>query len=383
MAGLLTEATYLELEKEKVEERQLVSQVKSILVHETHMQDEMIKLQNELKILYYDDFKRIRQLEFHMLHNARYQSRKNMRMELLKEYMGKIRIAIDLAYGGEIGMSDSADIMSSIGIKGSSPVKFHSIEHDNDSFHVTMFYDTGSYTTVDRTITNDTTLVQTKTRLYLVSSHMLQGAPLSISEVRVVKGLKQDCLTMIHVTLNSYRIITAGNISCFRYGQGRVTYSLDTGSMLHLDGRDYCNNDCIEVGYRGFNNKHKNLPSLPSVQPAVLHHYFQEVDAENMPAPLKALEKSHQVAHDTISLDIRENEDMILKLHEIQAQDNTFVQYSSYSGYAAACISLVLIFVFICMCFKCKRNRPNVNNVEMKTFSELMTSEDPPERSVN
>ena len=67
--------------------------------------------------------------------------------------------------------------------------------------------------------------------------------------------------------------------------------------MLNLEGRDYCRNEGIELGYRGFTNKYRTLPNLPPSQPAALKHYFADFDPDNVPASMKALGKSHQVSH--------------------------------------------------------------------------------------
>ena len=89
--------------------------------------------------IYYEDFKQIRKLEFTIVHNMRYLSRKNWRMRMLTEYMEKMKLAVDLAYGGSIGMSSSADLMASVQMKGSSPIQYHGIEHDDDHFYVRMY----------------------------------------------------------------------------------------------------------------------------------------------------------------------------------------------------------------------------------------------------
>ncbi len=99
------------------------------------MEQEIIALQDELKKIYYEDMKLIRKLEWNLVHNSRYFSRKSWRMEILTDYMASMQIAIDLAFGGEIGMSESARIMATAGVKGATKIRFFNIEHDFDNYH--------------------------------------------------------------------------------------------------------------------------------------------------------------------------------------------------------------------------------------------------------
>jgi hypothetical protein len=361
----------LELEKEKTDERDLQQKVKNILVHETHMDEELIKLQAELTKIYYDDFKAIRKLQFDLLHNSRYQSRKNFRMLLLNEYMAKMTLAIDIAYGGEAGMSASSELMAAIGIKGTTSVKFQHLDHDNDSFHCKMYFDTGSLTSIDRTVRNDSTaLLQTKTRLYLVSSQFLVGSSLSMAEVRVIKGITADCALMVHVNLNSYRVVVGGNLTCHIHGQGKVAYFLVAGDMFHLEGRDHCKNQCIEIGFRGFVNKHKNLPPQPPAQPLVLQHFFYDMDPEVIPSPPKVLEKAHQVSHDVLSVEIRENEAMLQQIRDKEVEVDTVSQIGSYTGYVGAAVSIIIVLVLVGMCIKCRKKAISSKHkpIQLQTF---------------
>ena len=361
--------------KEKEDERQLELKVKNILTHEIHMDQELSKLQEEMTKIYYEDFKQIRKLEFTIIHNSRYMSRKWWRMEILKDYMHMMNVAINLAYGGEIGMSASAEIMAAIGVKGSSNVKFLMTEHDDNNFYCRMYFDIGTYTSTDRTFRNDSTaFLQARNRLYIVSAHFLEGTPITMAEVRVIKSITDSCLIMVHTTLNTYRVVVGGNITCIRFGQSKTLLQMKAGEMLHLDGRDICRNECIEVGYKGYNRQHKELPPQPSIQPASLQHFFQEVDEEKMPAPMKSMELLHQVSHDILATDIRENEDMLMQLS--QPRDD-YVPYSAYSGYFGAALSVLLAIVFLAMCIKCHRRRAaDRESIEMRTYKELSRRED-------
>ena len=109
--------------------------------------------------------------------------------------------------------------MAAAGVKGASKIRFHNIEHDNDKFYVKMYSDIGAYTTTDKTTRNDSTvLVQTRTRVFLVSEHYLDGNTLGMQEVRVIKAITPNCITMVHTALNSYEVVAGGNITCYKFG---------------------------------------------------------------------------------------------------------------------------------------------------------------------
>jgi len=232
------------------------------------MEQEIIALQDEIKKIYYEDMKLIRKLEWNLVHTSRYFSRKSWRMEILTDYMASMQIAIDLAFGGEIGMSESARIMASAGVKGATKIRFFNIEHDNDNFFIKMYCDIGAYTTADKTYRNDSTvLIQTRTRVYLVSEHYVDGTTLGMQEVRVVKAITPTCMIMVHTALNSYKVVNGGNITCYRFGIGKRQYTLVKGNFLHLEDRDTCKNECIEVGYRGLTTSIRTyLPNRTSNQ---------------------------------------------------------------------------------------------------------------------
>jgi hypothetical protein len=339
------------------------------------MEQEIIALQDEIKKIYYEDMKLIRKLEWNLVHTSRYFSRKSWRMEILTDYMASMQIAIDLAFGGEIGMSESARIMASAGVKGATKIRFFNIEHDNDNFFIKMYCDIGAYTTADKTYRNDSTvLIQTRTRVYLVSEHYVDGTTLGMQEVRVVKAITPTCMIMVHTALNSYKVVNGGNITCYRFGIGKRQYTLAKGNFLHLEDRDTCKNECIEVGYRGFNNKHQDLPAQPNIQPADLQHFYQEIDIEKLPSPI-SIDKAHQISHDMLAGDIRQNEDMLVQINEEQ----NVVRAANYSGYVGSILSIIVIALILAVCIrfkcqKCKRQKKETI-VKMKTFRQLNTDE--------
>ena len=274
-------------------------------------------------------------------------------MEVLQDYMNSQQVAVNLAYGGEIGLAESSTIMAAVGIKGATRIKFFNIETDWHTFMCNMYFDIGAITTIDKTTRNDTTvLLQTRTRLYLVSEHYVDGTPLGMEEVRIVKTITPGCLLLVHTALHSYRVITGGNITCYRYGVGKRNYVLKAGNTLHLEGRDTCSNECLEIGFRGYNTMHKELAAQPSVHPVKLSHFMQDMEDDELPSPQKPLDKVHQVMHDIMAGDIRENEDLLLELSEKKHE-----KWISYSGIVGAALSILLTVVFLALCLRCQKQR--------------------------
>jgi hypothetical protein len=147
--------------------------------------------------------------------------------------------------------------------------------------------------------------------------------------------------------------------------------------MLHIESRDYCRNECIEVGYKGYNNKKKNLPTQPTVQPSALQHFLKDVDLDSMPSPMLAMEKAHQVAHDMLNNDIRENEDLLEQLSAPQL-DEPISTVGKYAGFVGAALSLVIVITALILCFKCRKGNSNNHkpqNFELKRFRGLAARE--------
>ncbi len=100
-------------------------------------------------------------------------------MMLLEEYSTAMDRALTTAYGGQASIGNSARIMAMVGIKGSNTVQHHNLQMETHTLVSNTVFEVGMKTTVRRTVRKDTSqTMQTKSRLYFVSEHLLPGAPL-------------------------------------------------------------------------------------------------------------------------------------------------------------------------------------------------------------
>jgi hypothetical protein len=274
-------------------------------------------------------------------------------MMLLDEYMERLEAVVETAYAGAASVSESARIMASVGTKGHGTVKHHSLRLLNEhTFMATSFYEVGKSTPVFRTQRNDTSvLMQTQTRTYLTSKHALPGAPLSMTDARVTGPITGDCALVVHTANGLYKVVQAGNITCYAYGNRKVNYTLKKGGALHLDARDQCLNDCIHIGFDAFRITYKELPTQPSVHPPSLELWSAEPD--NLVSPQRASDSMHQVIHDHMQHDIREAQDMLSDMNA----DNQQIGTSHVFGLTSIAISAGIAIVFCALIARCTIRR--------------------------
>jgi hypothetical protein len=226
-------------------------------------------------------------------------------MMLLEEYSTAMDRALTTAYGGQASIGDSAHIMAMVGIKGSGTVQHHNLHMETHTLVSNTFFEVGVRTTVKRMARNDTSqTMQTKSRLYLVSEHLLPGAPLSMMDTRLVAPITEDCALVVHSTLGHYKCVQGGNITCYKHGDRKRIYTLRKGDSLFLDPRDTCTSTCTQIGHStGYHKMYKNLPTQPTVHPPSMRVYY--ADMEEYTSPLRVFETSHQVSHDILQGNIR------------------------------------------------------------------------------
>jgi hypothetical protein len=132
-------------------------------------------------------------------------------MMLLEEYSTAMDRALTTAYRGQASIGDSARIMAMVGIKGSGTVQHHNLQMETHTLVSNTVFEVGMKTTVRRTVRNNTSqTMQTKSRLYLVSEHLLPGAPLSMMDTRLVAPITEDCALVVHSTLGHYKCVQGG-----------------------------------------------------------------------------------------------------------------------------------------------------------------------------
>jgi hypothetical protein len=184
-------------------------------------------------------------------------------MMLLEEYSTAMECALTTTYRGQASIGDSARIMAMVGIKGSSTVQHHNLQMETHTLDGNTFFEVGMKTTVRRTVRNDTSqTMQTKSRLYLVSEHLLPGAPLSMMDTRLVAPITEDCALVLHSTLGHYKCVKGGKLTCYKHGDSKRIYTLSKGDSLFLDPRDTCTSTCAQK--RHSTGYHKVPPLAPT-----------------------------------------------------------------------------------------------------------------------
>jgi hypothetical protein len=346
-----------------------------MLLHEINLDQELSKLQTEIGTMINEEQKAIRKMEWRQFHDNMYWSRKSWRMEVMDEYMKVQARAINIAYGGELSMAESAEVMAEIGTRGATALRHFSLETDWHSLTSIMYFDIGAYSHIDRSPRNDsTTIIQTATRVYLVSEHFVLGSPLSMAEVRITKSITAECALLVHITLRSYKVIRKGNITCYFHGRKKSTFLL-TGAALHLGEHDNCRNDCINIGFSGYTTMHKNLPQQPKLHPASLAQFYFDENMERVIAPSSTLNTAHQMSHDILAQDIQESQDMIEEMNnEVKP-----IATESYAGIFGALLSMGIGggLLAICIKIRCKKTKnKRSNNEEMVQMNKSVEEGD-------
>jgi len=261
--------------------------------------------------------------------------------------------ALSTAYAGQASVEHSAYIMATVGVKGYGLVKHHGLDVSTHVFISNTFFEVGMYTTATGTPRNDTSvIIQTKSRMYLVSQHMIEGSPLSMMETRITAPITAECALIVHTTLGNYKVVQSGLLTCYKYGSTKKQYTLTAGDSMHLDHRDACNNDCIAIGHSGYHLQYRKMPTLPSVHPPSVLNYWNE--DEKSPSPSRGVaDHTHQIAHDILASDIRANEDMLMTMGDgADLADGGHILGATGLGLSLLC-ALAVLFVLI----RCARRR--------------------------
>ncbi len=224
---------------------------------------------------------------------------------LLEEYSTAMDRALTTAYGGQASIGDSARIMAMVGMKGSGTVQHHNLPMETHTLVSNTVFEVGMKTTVRRTVRNDTSqTMQTKCRLYLVSEHLLPGAPLSMMDTRLVAPITEDWALVVHSTLGHYKCVQGGKLTCYKHGDSKRIYTLSKEDSLFLDPRDTCTSTCTQKRHStGYHKVYKNLPTQPTVHPPSLGVYY--TDMEEYTSPIRVSETSHKMSHDILQGNIR------------------------------------------------------------------------------
>jgi hypothetical protein len=275
------------------------------------------------------------------------------RLRLLDQYTATMEHAILTAYNGEASLEQSASIMAQLGMRGVGTVKHLGLNISAHTFTANTFFEIGAHTTAIRTPRNDSSVIlQTRTRMYLVSQSMLEGSPLSMRETRITAPLTADCALIIHSNLGHYKVVQAGGLDCRNRDGSTQHYELKLGVSVHLDSSDVCSNRCLAIGHIGYHTQHRSLAMMPSVHPPSLIVYQENGD--DGPSPRRVADRSHQVAHDIISNDIRSNRDMI---GEFEDRYHAGPDLGHVTGSVGAVLSLLCTLAVLFVVLRCARRR--------------------------
>ena len=237
----------------------------------------------------------------------------------MERYIDTQKEHISAAYTGTMGTTHSAKIMATIGLKGTGTIKHHSIEHKQHTIAATVYFDIGMRTKAVGSARNDSTItLQTSTRIYLVSQHRAEGAPLSMAEARVVSPITPTCTTLVHMQQGMYRVVQGGLLTCTGR-TGKSTKDMQTGQNVHIDERDTCNTTCLEIGHSSFTDMHKHMPEQPTVHhDKMLTGILAPKDRKDTPHVVigGGGGQMHSTEHNMLGKNIREAQDMLEDLQQ-------------------------------------------------------------------
>jgi hypothetical protein len=139
-------------------------------------------------------------------------------------------------------------------------------------------FDSGSRTVGNFFAQNDSYLVVTADRKYIVSKQHRLGDPLSIADTRLTTPT-QDCPLMVYTANGNYRIMNAGTFQCTTYSGSQHSISTwGKGQYVHLGHMDSCQSSCMTAGPLHYRMEHRELGSIPAVHSNALRHHISPSD---------------------------------------------------------------------------------------------------------
>jgi len=276
------------------------------------------------------------------------------RMTVLEEYLTRQRHTIHTALTGTADSTEALAIIGTLSIKGIGQIKHQALTYEHQALISITYTDTGSYTKISTTLWANGTalLMQTQSRMYMVSKQFMRGTALSTQEVRVVAPIQEECALVIHTQHGRYEVIQAGKLNCWERSVGYTEFVLKKGETLHVEDKEYCNNDCIQLGHKGYMTKEKHMPNQPTVHPADMRQFKQETFQGDQTSAHrdKVVDDGHQRIHDKMAQDIRDSEDII---QEIRDDRDTKTDYGVHFGVAGVVVSVLTVLSLLLICARC------------------------------
>ena len=275
-------------------------------------------------------------------------------MAVLEEYLTRQKHAVYTALTGTADSTEALTIMSTLGIRGIGQVKHYAFMVDHDTLKSIMYTDTGSYTRVSKTHWANGTamLMQTQSRMYILSKHYMHGTALSTQEARITAPIKEGCALIVHTQHGRYEVIQGGEIQCWELGVGFTKFALKKGEILHIEDQEHCSNDCMQVGHKGYMIKDKHMPRQPTVHPADMKQFQHDRyrGDQTVAHTDKMIDDGHQRIHDQLAQDIRDSEDIIQEIRD--SQDNK-TDFGVHFGVAGVVVSVLTVLSLLLICVRC------------------------------
>ena len=281
------------------------------------------------------------------------------RMDVLDRYIEAQKEHTAAAYTGAMSNTYAGKIMATVGTKGTGTMKHHSITHGTSTITALVYYDIGTYTSVASTPRNDSTeVLQTSTRIYMVSQHRVEGSPLSMADTRIMAPITAHCATMVHLQQGIYRVVQGGDITCMDANGNSKTWQVEVGQNMHVADTHSCNSTCIAIGHKPFTAIHKSMPEQPTVHHnKMIASILKPKDRHDMPIQENS-KQAHHTEHSMLGQNIREAQDM---LEELQSQ-NGVPDLGVHLGLAGTVCSVLfsLLLLAILVRWRCRSVRaPN------------------------
>ena len=269
-------------------------------------------------------------------------------MDVLERYIEAQKEHTAAAYTGTVSNTYAGKIMATVGTKGTGTMKHHSIAHGTSTITATAYFDIGTYTNAVSTSRNDSTeVLQTGTRIYMVSQHRMEGSPHSMADTRIMAPITEKCTTIVHLQQGMYRVVQGGEITCTDEKSNSKTWQVEAGQNMHIADTHTCNSTCIAIGHKPFTAIHKVMPEQPTV-----HHnkmiaaILTPKDRQDMPLQEKATH-SHHTEHSMLGQNIREAQDMLEELQTQSEMPDLGVHFGLAGTVCSVLFSLLLLAILV------------------------------------
>ncbi len=119
---------------------------------------------------------------------------------MLEEYLEKQRQTIDTALTGMASATTALTELGTLGMRGVRQLKHYALSIEQDTLIGVSYTDVGMYTMVSRSVWNNRSMImQTQSRMYMVSLHYMEGTALSMAETRIIAPIHAQYAIIVHI----------------------------------------------------------------------------------------------------------------------------------------------------------------------------------------